>query len=95
MEAQSEAKWTAGQWQHCGPNGKTPICKMLGGDAEVNEANARLISQAPALIQALEEITNEAADNLENIGLPHDKAMMMLALVDQARAVIARAKGEQ
>lgn len=53
-----------------------------------------LISQAPAMLEAFEELTNEASDNLENIGLPHDKAMLMLALIDNARATIARAKGE-
>lgn len=39
-----------------GPNGKTPIAKMLGSNAEINQANARLIAAAPALLEALKRI---------------------------------------
>jgi len=94
-------EYTKGPW-HCKPNANGvygadgyaityPIVQaitVLGSDDQshqwVNrnaEANARLISAAPELLEALEW----AVDN------PHDDAYW----ISQARAAIAKAKGEQ
>jgi hypothetical protein len=41
---------------------------------------------------ALKELTDHAEHILEKIGLPHDNAMLMLALIDQAREALAKAE---
>ena len=53
--------------------------------AYANTANARLIAAAPDLLEALEALTEEAFVNMSG-GRGH--------LIDDARAAIAKAKGE-
>lgn len=97
MKAQSEAKWTKGPWKvvgtfECGIEG--PQCEVIASviynDGNgVRQANANLISQAPSLLEALERIVNTIASHNVPVAsyLRRDEA--------EARAVIARAKGEK
>lgn len=65
----------------------TPICEVDGVvDDEEAEANARLISAAPDLLEALKELTEEAFKNMSG-GKGH--------LIDNAYAAIAKAPGDQ
>lgn len=52
------------------------------------EANARLIAAAPELLEALEGVTDMAADMIPSMGFAG------LALIEAARAAIAKARGE-
>ena len=81
---------------HCGTRqGHTTICRMVSleygiGIGEV-EANCRLISAAPELLEALHAI-------LENDGGEGSKCFDAIRLFDareEARAAIAKATGEQ
>jgi hypothetical protein len=58
----------------------------IGEEADRNESNAKLISAAPDLLEALEEIISEAE------GMLTDKYFGNLA---KARAAIAKAKGDR
>ena len=60
---------------------KMTLCEEHG----MIEANARLIAAAPDLLEALEALTEEAFVNMSG-GRGH--------LIDDARAAIAKAKGE-
>lgn len=99
---------TPGPWKRCdcdyasahilGPNGGQVAEVGLHGDplGEVDEANARLIAAAPALLAALdnalgnlEAITDRYADVLSE-GVYVQAAFS----IDEARAAIAQATGE-
>lgn len=54
-------------------------------------ANARLIAAAPELLEALKTMTDEYASSMRNAGVTHYPEA--LAIVRQARAVIAKAEG--
>src|SRR5687768_17042145 len=51
-----------------GPNGKYPIAKMLGGNVELNEANAahivHCVNSHNELVEALQRIHDIASDDL-------------------------------
>lgn len=102
MKAQSEAKHTAGPWHLIGSRGSgfsvhamipefgdsDALARCNNASLDTNEANARLISQAPAMLEALEAMVDtmelfQCGANIEN--LPQYK---------RAKAIIARAKGE-
>lgn len=67
--------------------GQTPddiVCRLYGGQFEIVEANAALISAAPDLLQALEAISNEFGNTKPNFA-------KIGAIAD---AAIARARGQ-
>ena len=78
---------------HCGTRqGHTTICRMVSleygvGIGEV-EANARLISAAPELLEALQSA------HMALIGYTHQNEITHNAL-EKARAAICKATGEQ
>lgn len=75
---------------HVGANGE--IIAMLGDDYEKRDsvvANARLISAAPELLEALESFVT-ACDTAP----PIDLISHISAACEKARAVLAKAKGE-
>jgi hypothetical protein len=76
-----------------GPNGLTAICVMSKADSTAGHrdinANARLIAAAPELLEALRDLARVA---IINSGKGQD--MEGYAAFDRARAVIAKATGE-
>lgn len=95
----NEAKHTPGPWAHINPDGFTvrhpqvysdtgPVCNATWlGDGRIDElrANARLISAAPEMLDALQEIVAAA----DGSGL----AQLDATLAD-ARSAIAKATGK-
>lgn len=78
---QTRATHSPGPWQTwltgfdssgfaIGPNGKTPILKTLGGDRELNKANARLAAAAPDLLAALQSCIDRMAELQEHTNYP-------------------------
>lgn len=64
------------------------------GARRAQEANARLIAAAPELLEACEEITALASDSdAGHIGFA-DALALIRALSEEARAAIAKARGE-
>lgn len=65
---------------------------LYTGFPEAVEANARLIAQAPAMLEALEAVLDRCDDlhSRELMGWDSTDA----ELLNQARAIIARAKGD-
>lgn len=68
------------------------VIQGASGDKRVNQANARLIAQAPAMLEALEAVLDRCDDlhSRELMGWDSTDA----ELFNQARAIIARAKGD-
>ena len=56
-------------------------------------SDAALIAAAPAMYEALKELREHSDTVLRDIGLPHDDAMLMLALIDNATRALAQAEG--
>ena len=56
-------------------------------------ANARLIAAAPDLLEALEDIANDYADRFDMDSPSTNPGMKVV--VENARAAIAKAKGEE
>jgi len=94
---------TPGPWIACKGDAGQHInieCKRAGNDCQPiatlkgpdKEANARLIASAPELLEALEGLL----DQIEN-GMPFtgSKKDMERASVEQARAAIAKATGNE
>lgn len=80
------------------PNDLVPVLAVIGpesgpliiglpGDRD-NDAVANLVAAAPDLLEALEELVAQSLDS----GHPHD---WLRHEIDQAKAAIAKAKGEQ
>ena len=72
----------------------TPLARTEGHGIEANEANARLIASAPALLEALEAMT-ETYTRLVNSGDAGNWDPETEDSVIKARAAIAAAKGEE
>ena len=93
---QREKKWTKGPWREFAFKKSIFIEDQFADSdiAEVDkdssnaEANARLIAEAPKLVEALEDLTALAA-----LYIQHDDAPAMERLRN-ARNVIAKAYGE-
>lgn len=66
-----------------------PIADFYLWDMPEQKANALLIAAAPELLEALEMIVNEADSYTARTGKP------VYNWLDQARAAIAKAKGEE
>lgn len=97
-------KHTPGPWSIGTPNAKEYgevgvhgpgeygfiICDLQadGYDEKTQKANASLIAAAPDLLEALEGVTDMAADMIPSMGFAG------LALIEAARAAIAKARGE-
>ena len=97
-----ETKHTTGPWHTTKPsesNGYVWVNPIDGCCGEVAtawstsqgsaEANARLIAAAPDLLESLEMIVSEADSYTARTGKP------VYNWLDQARAAIAKAKGEE
>ena len=73
-----------------------PVSKF--GIAGTDEGNTHLIAAAPELLKALEETVNQLAtlqiDKRTQYGWSNERTNMVSASLLQARAAIAKAKGE-
>ncbi len=67
---------------------KTPVCKVTIGNAEIAQANARLIAAAPDMLAALQELLATCEMNLDD--LEEDT----INAITTALAAIKKAKGE-
>jgi hypothetical protein len=81
------AQHTPGPWKHDSTwgiikHGKTEICALHSG----NLANANLIASAPELLSALEDALEELKHAAYIVNLRQD-------VIDQCKAVLAKAKG--
>jgi hypothetical protein len=96
MEAMTH---TPGPWNFNGKPAK-PIWAhvLVGKDGfevdQTEEANARLIAAAPALLQMLEGIAEGIVQAREPTWSAAQKQAFLNGLADAARAAIAQAKGE-
>lgn len=79
--------WTKGEWEieNGGIEGNDGIiCDYVYG-----EANAHLISAAPNMAEALEDITNKVIELCQSYGHPLPEYS-----IDMARKALSKAKGE-
>ena len=95
-----ERKWTKGPWHWSTPASSICPGKLLGaenvpiyraepnGQASITIPDAHLIAAAPDLYEALEACA-ETLSRMHNIG-----GFYGLAILDNARAALARARGE-
>lgn len=95
------SKHTPGPWQTdidgqtayvVDADGNMAVCKIMYARPE-GPANARLISAAPDLLEALEAIVNAGQWYASALEFDHDKDGEALLL--EARDAIAKAKGER
>ena len=103
----SAPKWTPGQWRATTRQGSwdwvvytkddpnIEICQMFhdGTDEnEIGEANAHLVAAAPELYEALDR----AREKLQTFASEHpDPGPDTWAVLDEIRAVLAKARGAQ
>lgn len=69
--------------------------RVLGHDLKDAERHARLFAAAPDLLEALERSAEGWANALELKLIPPQHRVAATVLRDEARAAIARARGEQ
>jgi hypothetical protein len=97
----NQYKHTPGPWFHAlqagaetqhfiyGPQGKPRIAEVLGNSTDQINANARLLLEAPVMLELLESLTFIAETVAHTRGLERD----ILPTTDKARELIARVKG--
>lgn len=76
----------------------TPEVSCHKPEAEAQEANARLMCEAPAMLTALENLIAACQDSRKYIVLDDDQGFAAYqytaTIIQEARAAIAQAKGE-
>lgn len=95
----SKMTFTPGPWQATGRiveadperDGNECVIALVGmGESARNDADARLIAAAPELLEACEAMRIY----LEEVAPERNDAPEFWGMLDQARAAIAKAKGE-
>ena len=82
--------WFAGERAIVDQDGTT-VCNP----SPMGEANARLIAQAPAMLEALELLVNGCTRVIGHDSTGQDMVKIRAAAIEKARAVIAQATGEK